>query len=295
MGHFERQRPSLSFEIFPPNNQLSNELLLDTLDELQDLGPHFISVTCSNKNADFNTTTLKLAKYIQNNLNVPSIAHLTAAYSTKDDILDTLERLKRAKTNRILALRGDLYPDKEPYQDFKHASDLIHFIKETAPEFQISGACHPEIHPESLNRVQDLQHLKQKVDAGCDDLITQLFLDNEIFYQFREHTELVGIDVPIYAGIMPIVNRNQALRLIKTTKTALPKKFIAILEKYEHDPESLRAAGIAYAIDQIVDLVTNNVAGIHLYTMNQSQTALSIYRATKVLFKEESLMTNVSV
>lgn len=286
----ERQRPSLSFEIFPPNTKSSNELLLDTLDELQDLGPHFISVTCSNKNADLKTTTLKLAGYIQKNLNVPSIAHLTAAYSSKEDIREAINILKRSNTNRILALRGDIYADKPPLEDFKHASDLIHFIKEEEPTFQISGACHPEVHPEAKNRVEDLQNLKKKVDSGCDDLITQLFFDNDIFYRFRENCDIVGIDVPIYAGIMPIVNRNQALRLIKTTKTALPRKFIAILEKYEHDPESLRAAGLAYAIDQIVDLVTQDTAGIHLYTMNQSQTALTIYRATKTLFKEEAIV-----
>lgn len=283
----ERQQPSLSFEIFPPNTKISNERLLDTLDELQDLGPHFISVTCSNQNADLKSTTLKLAGYIQKNLNVPSIAHLTAAYSSKMEIQEALQTLKRFNTNRILALRGDIYEDKIPVGDFGHASDLIRFIKETEPDFQISGACHPEIHPESKNRVEDLQNLKKKVDSGCDDLVTQLFFDNEIFYRFRENCDMLGIDIPIYAGIMPIVNRKQALRLIKTTKTVLPKKFIAILEKYEHDPESLRAAGLAYAIDQIVDLVTQDTAGIHLYTMNQSQTALSIYRATKALFKEE--------
>lgn len=290
MTDTERQRPSLSFEIFPPNTKTSNELLLDTLDELQDLGPHFISVTCSNKQANLQTTTLKLAGYIQKNLKVPSIAHITAAYSSKQEIREALQTLERFKTKRILALRGDIYEDKQPTGDFQHASELIQFIKQEDPTFQISGACHPEIHPESASRVADLHHLKEKVDSGCDDLITQLFFDNDIFYRFRENCEMVGIDVPIYPGIMPIVNRKQALRLIQTTKTALPRKFVAILEKYEHDPASLRAAGLAYAIDQIVDLVTQDSAGIHLYTMNQSQTALSIYRATKTLFKEEALV-----
>ncbi|EKA12031.1 methylenetetrahydrofolate reductase, partial [Streptococcus sp. GMD1S] len=181
---------------------------------------------------------------------------------------------------KILALRGDIIPDVEPQKDFRYATDLIEFIKEQAPHFDIVGACYPEGHPDSPNQISDIQNLKKKVDSGCSSLVTQLFFDNERFYDFQDKCTLAGIDVPIHAGIMPILNRNQALRLLKTCENIhLPRKFKAILDKYEHDPESLRAAGLAYAVDQIVDLVTQDVAGVHLYTMNNAETAKYIHQA----------------
>ena len=173
----------------------------------------------------------------------------------------------------------------EPKKDFTYATDLIEYIKEQAPHFEIIGACYPEGHPDSPNQISDIQNLKKKVDAGCSSLLTQLFFDNESFYDFQDKCVLAGIEVPIYAGIMPILNRNQVLRLLRTCENIyLPRKFCSILDKYEHDPESLRAAGLAYAIDQIVDLVTQDVAGVHLYTMNNSDTAHRIYQATHTFF-----------
>ena len=161
----------------------------------------------------------------------------------------------------------------------------IEDIKKEAPHFEIVGACYPEGHPDSPNQISDIQNLKKKVDAGCSSLLTQLFFDNESFYDFQDKCILAGIEVPIHAGIMPILNRNQVLRLLKTCENIyLPRKFCSILDKYEHDPESLRAAGLAYAIDQIVDLVTQDVAGVHLYTMNNSDTAHRIYQATHTFF-----------
>ena len=171
-----------------------------------------------------------------------------------------------------------------PKEDFKYASELASYIKNHSPNIQLSGACYPEIHPESGSRVADVQNLKKKVDAGCEKLISQLFLDNDVFYQFQEACALADIQAPIIAGIMPIVNRKQALRLIKTTQTKLPRKFLAILEKYEHNPQALREAGLAYAVDQIVDLVTQDVAGVHLYTMNDAQVAQHVVANTKSLF-----------
>lgn len=276
--------PSLSFEIFPPNTQAGAEKIVETLAELQGLSPSFISVTCSNQPQSIETTTIKLAGYITNQLQIPTIAHLPAAYLSKQQVLTILEKLQELGVQRLLALRGDIFPDNPPKTDFHYASELITYIKKQAPQFEISGACYPEIHPDSLNRVTDVKNLKKKTDAGCDRLITQLFFDNEIFYRFQEHCALADIDVPILAGIMPITNRNQALRLIKTSDAKLPRKFLAILEKYEHNPVALRDAGLAYAIDQIIDLVTQDVAGIHLYTMNHASTARSIYQATRSLF-----------
>ena len=269
-----RQTPSLSFEVFPPNPSVGNDKIIAALKDMQGLAPHFISVTASNNKFNIKETTVRLADYIQNDLEIPTIAHLPAIYLTKDKVAETIADLDKVGVQKILALRGDIIPDVEPQKDFRYATDLIEFINEQAPHFDVIGACYPEGHPDSPNQISDIQNLKKKVDAGCSSLVTQLFFDNERFYDFQDKCTLAGIDVPIHAGIMPILNRNQALRLLKTCENIhLPRKFKAILDKYENDPESLRAAGLAYAVDQIVDLVTQDVAGVNLYTMNNADTA----------------------
>ena len=283
-----QQTPSLSFEVFPPNPAVGNEKILQALESMRTLAPHFISVTASNNKYNIKETTVALADHIQNDLAIPTIAHLPAIYLTKEKVAETIVALDEVGVKRILALRGDIIPDVEPQKDFRYATDLIAFIKDQAPHFEIVGACYPEGHPDSPNQILDIQHLKKKVDAGCSSLVTQLFFDNERFYDFQDKCTLAGIEVPIHAGIMPILNRNQALRLLKTCENIhLPRKFKAILDKYEHDPESLRAAGLAYAVDQIVDLVTQDVAGIHLYTMNNAEVAHQVHQATKPLFKHQ--------
>ena len=285
-----RQTPSLSFEVFPPNPEVGNDKIIAALKDMQGLAPHFISVTASNNKFNIKETTVRLADYIQNDLEIPTIAHLPAIYLTKDKVAETIADLDKVGVQKILALRGDIIPGVEPQKDFRYATDLIEFITEQAPHFDIIGACYPEGHPDSPNQISDIQNLKRKVDAGCSSLVTQLFFDNERFYDFQDKCTLAGIDVPIHAGIMPILNRNQALRLLKTCENIhLPRKFKAILDKYEHDPESLRAAGLAYAVDQIVDLVTQDVAGVHLYTMNNAETAKYIHQATHALFNHQSL------
>ena len=285
-----RQTPSLSFEVFPPNPEVGNDKIIAALKDMQGLAPHFISVTASNNKFNIKETTVRLADYIQNDLEIPTIAHLPAIYLTKDKVAETIADLDKVGVQKILALRGDIIPGVEPQKDFRYATDLIEFIKEQAPHFDIVGACYPEGHPDSPNQISDIQNLKKKVDAGCSSLVTQLFFDNERFYDFQDKCTLAGIDVPIHAGIMPILNRNQALRLLKTCENIhLPRKFKAILDKYENDPESLRAAGLAYAVDQIVDLVTQDVAGVHLYTMNNADTAQYIHQATHALFNHQSL------
>ena len=284
-----RQTPSLSFEVFPPNPAVGNDKIIAALKDMQGLAPHFISVTASNNKFNIKETTVRLADYIQNDLEIPTIAHLPAIYLTKDKVAETIADLDKVGVQKILALRGDIIPGVEPQKDFRYATDLIEFIKKQAPHFEIIGACYPEGHPDSPNQISDIQNLKRKVDAGCSSLVTQLFFDNERFYDFQDKCTLAGIDVPIHAGIMPILNRNQALRLLKTCENIhLPRKFKAILDKYENDPESLRAAGLAYAVDQIVDLVTQDVAGVHLYTMNNANTAQYIHQATHALFNHQS-------
>lgn len=283
-----RQTSSLSFEVFPPNPEVGNDKIIAALKDMQGLAPHFISVTASNNKFNIKETTVRLADYIQNDLEIPTIAHLPAIYLTKDKVAETIADLDKVGVQKILALRGDIIPGVEPQKDFRYATDLIEFINEQAPHFDIVGACYPEGHPDSPNQISDIQNLKRKVDAGCSSLVTQLFFDNERFYDFQDKCTLAGIDVPIHAGIMPILNRNQALRLLKTCENIhLPRKFKAILDKYENDPESLRAAGLAYAVDQIVDLVTQDVAGVHLYTMNNADTAQYIHQATHALFNHQ--------
>lgn len=283
-----RQTPSLSFEVFPPNPEVGNDKIIAALKDMQGLAPHFISVTASNNKFNIKETTVRLADYIQNDLEIPTIAHLPAIYLTKDKVAETIADLDKVGVQKILALRGDIIPGVEPQKDFRYATDLIEFITEQAPHFDIVGACYPEGHPDSPNQISDIQNLKKKVDAGCSSLVTQLFFDNERFYDFQDKCTLAGIDVPIHAGIMPILNRNQSLRLLKTCENIhLPRKFKAILDKYENDPESLRAAGLAYAVDQIVDLVTQDVAGVHLYTMNNADTAQYIHQATHALFNHQ--------
>ncbi len=274
----------LSFEVFPPTTQIGSSNLVKTLDSLRTLSPDFISVTCSNNNYDnIGDTTIKFADYVNNTLDIPAVAHLPAAYLDKAQVIEILKRLKDKQIKKILALRGDI-SDESRKEDFRFASDLVKFIKDYDDSFEVLGACYPDIHPESENRVSDFHYLKEKVDAGCDRLITQLFFDNDSFYDFQERCAIAEINTPIFAGIMPVINRNQILRLLKNCNTPLPAKFIRILEKYEHNPIALRDAGIAFAIDQIVDLVTEDVAGIHLYTMNNANTAHSIHASISSLF-----------
>ena len=197
--------------------------------------------------------------------------------------LEQLEEMKSANIENILALRGDRNPDFEPAGDFHYASDLVSFIKEHS-DMNVIGACYPECHPECDSIVDDIKHLKDKVDAGCSQLITQLFFDNSTFYDFREKTAIAGINVPIEAGIMPVTNKKQILRMTTLCHATLPKKFLKIMDKYENDPIAMRDAGIAYAVSQIVDLIANDVDGIHLYTMNNPYIAEKICEAVKSLF-----------
>lgn len=267
---------TLSYEVFPPNSVVGIKHLSQVLTALQGLNPDFISVTCSSKTERLAQETVRVADYVENHCQVPAMAHLPAWYLSCADVDQILQQLRAWNVHRVLVLRGDERPNLVKKNDFDHASDLIAYIKQNYPDFQITGACYPEKHPESLSMVDEIQHLKLKVEAGCDQIITQLFLDNHSYYRFRELCAIGGIDVPIIAGIMPIVNERQANRILRTSSVTVPEKFRDILTKYHNHPQALRQAGITYAIDQIVDLVTNDVAGIHLYTMNQVDTARQV-------------------
>jgi methylenetetrahydrofolate reductase (NADPH) len=272
----------LSFEVFPPKRTSSVNTIYDTVDKLRELAPDFISVTYGAGGSENNSETLKIASAVKNIYGIESVAHLPCINLTKRDVLKMLDDFRNKGIENILALRGDLNPDFIPKNDFKYAGDLISFIKDNG-DFNIIGACYPEGHRECPNIVDDIRNLKTKVDAGANQLITQLFFDNNYFYSFRERAAGAGIAVPIEAGIMPAVNKQQIERIVSLCGVNLPKKYLAIMERYENNPEAMRDAGIAYAIDQIVDLITQGVDGIHLYTMNNPYIAYRIYEAVNSL------------
>lgn len=271
-----------SFEVFPPKKDSSIDTVYKTLDELKGLSPDFISVTFSAGGSGNGALSCEIASKIKEGNKVEPMIHLPCINYSKDEISDVLYELDKRGIENILALRGDINPDIEPKRNFEHASDLITFIKSKG-NYDIAGACYPEGHSDSESLVEDVLNLKKKVDAGADHLITQLFFDNDAFYRFREKTAIAGINVPIEAGIMPVVNKKQIERMVSMCGASLPAKFSKMMQKYENNPEALRDAGIAYAINQIVDLLSDGVDGIHLYTMNNSYVAKKISEAVSGL------------
>ncbi|MGN0613221.1 MAG: methylenetetrahydrofolate reductase [NAD(P)H] [Porcipelethomonas sp.] len=271
-------RTVLSFEIFPPKPAADERVIYETLDGLTGLHPDFISVTYGAGGGKNGEKTVRIASDVKHRYGVESAAHLPCISMTKDQAVRILDSLKENGIENILALRGDISPDTVPAGDFSHASELIEFIHERY-DFNIIAACYPEGHPDSRNIVEDTVFLKEKVNCGVSHLITQLFLDNDYFYAFRERTAIADINVPVEAGIMPVTNKAQIERMVKLCGIQLPKKFMKIMERYENNPEALRDAGIAYAIDQIVDLISQGADGIHLYTMNNPYVARRIYEA----------------
>lgn len=278
---FNQGKTVFSFEVFPPKKTSPFETIITALDQLKDLNPDYISVTygAGGSNRD---NTLEVASKIKNDYNIEALAHLTCINSKKSDVDSMLEDLKKANITNILALRGDIMPDVEPEKDFRYAMDLCKYIKEK-DGFNLAGACYPEVHIDAENQVEGIYYLKEKVNSGLDFLITQLFFDNDIFYRFYENTKIAGINIPIEAGIMPVTNKKQIERMVSMCGVSVPSKLSKIMQKYENNPEALRDAGIAYAIEQIVELISNDVDGIHLYTMNNPYVAKKIKEAVENL------------
>lgn len=280
---FKKKRV-FSFEVFPPKRTMPIEKIYDTLDELAVLKPDFISVTYG-AGGSASAYTIEIASKIKHDLKTESVAHLTCLYLSEEEAREVLSRIEENGIENVLALRGDSSPDFEPKNRFCYASDLISFIKENNPNLNILGACYPEGHSESPNKIDDLRCLKKKIDAGASHLVSQLFFDNSLFFDFAEKARIAGIEVPIEAGIMPVVNKKQIERMVSLCGASLPEKFLKIMNRYEDNPEALRDAGIAYAVDQIVDLVTRGVDGIHLYTMNNAYIARRICEAVKTIIE----------
>lgn len=276
-----------SMEVFPPKKDGNIETVYNTLDELKELKPDFISVTYGAGGSSNCENTLSIARRINDVCGTESVVHLPAINMTKDQVASVLAQFKEAGVKNILALRGDRVEGVQPGGEFNQADQLIRFIRNWDKEnqFKIYGACYPELHPESKDIFQDVRALKSKEDSGASHFLSQLFFDNEKFYRFVERARLTGVKSPLEAGIMPVTNKKGIERMVSLTNAELPKKFTRMMERFGDSPEAIRDAGIAYAIDQIVDLVTNGVEGIHLYTMNNPYIAKKINEATRSLFE----------
>ncbi|QHA00122.1 methylenetetrahydrofolate reductase [NAD(P)H] [Dehalobacter restrictus] len=280
-----QQKKVVSFEIFPPKLTPSIEVIYDTIDALAPLRPDFISVTYG-AGGSTSKTTAEIASIVENKYNINSLAHLTCITSSKEQIEGTLTQLADSNVSNILALRGDIPKGSEETgraRDFQYASDLVAYIQDKH-SFCLGGACYPEGHPECPNKDQDIENLRRKVDAGVGFLVTQLFYDNDAFFRFQEKVANLNINVPILAGIMPITNRGQIERILSLSNARMPQKLIKILDKFEHNLEALKDAGIAYATKQIVELLANDIDGVHIYTMNKPQIAKDLVRNLDSLF-----------
>lgn len=266
----------ISFEVFPPKTDDKYESVVKAVDEIATVRPSFISVTYG-AGGGTSKNTVGIASHIQNELHVPSLAHLTCVSSTKAEVREVVHKLKQEGIENVLALRGDIpegmaYPAEDKFQ---HAAGLIELLKESG-DFCIGGACYPEGHPESPGKEQDILYLKEKVEAGCDFLTTQMFFDNNILYNFLYRIREKGITVPVIAGIMPVTNAKQMKRILSMSGTYLPSRFKAILDKFGDHPAAMRQAGIAYATEQIIDLIANDIHAVHVYTMNKPEVAAQI-------------------
>ena len=272
-----KHKTVLSFEVFPPKRTAPVDTIYRTLDELALLKPDFVSVTYGAGGYGNRGATCSIARDLLTRYHVESVAHLPGVGMTRAEVTEVLDELKAIGVENVLALRGDMHEGMVA-GDFPHASDLITFIR-SRYDFNLIAACYPETHPEAPDALTDIRYLKAKVDAGVSQLITQLFFDNDCFYRFRERCELAGIEVPIEAGIMPAANKRQIERMVALCGASLPPKFVSMMERYQDRAEAVVDAGIAYAVDQIVDLLTHGVAGIHLYTMNNPYIARRIHEA----------------
>ena len=279
---YKKEKTVLSFEVFPPKATSPIETVYNTLEQLCDLKPDFISVTYGAAGGA-KSHCCEIASRIKNIHGIESVAHLTCISNTKNEIKNILNEFNDNGIENILALRGDIVPGQPRCTDFKFASDLTAFIKSSSRNFDVCGACYPEVHSESSDEVEDILNLKKKVDAGASSLITQLFFNNNAYYSFLKRAKIAGINVPISAGIMPVVNKKQIEKMVSMCGASLPAKFAKIMQRYGDNPEAMRDAGIAYAVDQIVDLISNGVDGIHIYTMNNPYVARTIYNSIKNL------------
>lgn len=275
----------ISFEVFPPKTDAGVEKVLEATKEIAGLAPSYISVTYG-AGGGTSKNTAKIAGYIKNELGVESLAHLTCASSTKREVDEVIEKLKKIGIENILALRGDIpegmaFPTEERY---RYAYELVEAIRKSG-DFCIGAACYPEGHVENEHKEEDIRYLKQKVDCGVDFLTTQMFFDNDIHYNFLYRIREAGITVPVLPGIMPITTAAQMKRSQELSGTVFPRRFLSILDRFGNHPEAMKQAGIAYATDQIIDLLANGVNNIHVYSMNKPEVARKIMENLSEIIK----------
>ncbi|MCI6092590.1 methylenetetrahydrofolate reductase [NAD(P)H] [bacterium] len=272
----QENKVHISFEVFPPKTDAGFESVMGAVEKIAALKPSYISVTYG-AGGGTSKNTVKIASHIKKDLGVPSLAHLTCASSTREEVHAVIDRLKEEGIENILALRGDIPKDASfpiPGQ-YHYASELIRDIKEQG-DFCIGAACYPEGHVESASKNEDILHLKEKVDCGVDFLTTQMFFDNSILYNFLYRIREKGITVPVLPGIMPVTNGKQIARICSLSGTVLPQRFLAVVDKFGDNPAAMQQAGIAYATDQIIDLIANGIQNIHIYSMNKPEVAAAI-------------------
>ncbi len=268
-------KPSVSFEVFPPKRDMPLDPVKDAVRELAAAKPAFMSVTYGAAGGTSSANTSAIADYVQRDCGVTALAHLTCVMATREGIAAEAAKMKSLGITNVLALRGDLPQDAEavPPGYFKHASELVRYLKQYYPGFCLGGACYPEGHPECAHLKDDIAYLKDKVDAGLDFLTTQMFFDNNILYAYLAKIRSAGIKVPVVAGVMPVTNAKQITRICKLSGTLLPPRFRAIVDRFGDNPDAMLEAGIAHVTEQIVDLFANGVDNVHVYTMNKPAVA----------------------
>ena len=270
---------SVSFEVFPPKTETSFESVKAAVKDIAALSPSFISVTYG-AGGGTSAHTLEIAREIQADFGVTSLAHLTCVSSTRQTVAQRIDDFAAAGIQNVMALRGDILKDRQNDDrtawDYRHAIDLVKELKASNHDFCIGGACYPEMHPESESKEEDILHLREKVEAGCDFLTTQMFFDNDLFYKFLENIRAKNIDVPALPGIMPITNAAQVERAVSLSGAYVPRRFLAIARRFGDNPAAMKQAGIAYATDQIIDLFANGVYHVHVYSMNKPDVAAAI-------------------
>lgn len=271
-----QNKPSLSFEVFPPKTSSAFESIKETSEKIAELKPSYMSVTYG-AGGGTSEYTISIAQNLQKNYDVTALAHLTCVNSTRDEVHSRLTSLKESGIENILALRGDIVSGNENREkwDYHHANELVEEIKQFG-DFCIGGACYPDGHPESSHQKEDILNLKKKVDAGCDFLTTQMFFDNNVLYNYMYKIREAGITVPIVVGIMPVINAKQIVRSCELSGTYLPQRFKTIVDRYSDNPEAMKQAGIAYATEQIIDLFANGINAVHVYSMNRVDVAKAI-------------------
>ena len=278
---------TISFEVFPPKTDAGFEKVAKAAGEIAALHPHFMSVTYSAGGSNNSRNTVEVAGSIQDQHHVPVLAHLTCVSTTKEDVREAMSLYKKKGIRNIMALRGDVPQGGRTSEDYMYADELVADLKSIDPEICIGGACYPEGHVECERQSEDIEHLKHKVEAGCDFLTTQMFFDNQLLYQFLYRIREKGIQVPVLPGIMPITNEKQVARSVALSGSSIPQRFRNMVDRYGSNPEMMKQAGVVYASEQIIDLIANGVNHIHVYSMNKPEIAAGIMQNLSAIWSQQ--------